>query len=238
MWQVMGASVRGPQHRICGEPNQDAWLGRAGRQHALAVVCDGLGSRGASAQGARAACSSVAEAVRIWTATPGAPEGLLLRLIHAIWNIRVHANGRDASATTCQIAAITPDNRLVLAQLGDGLILLKAGTEVVALEPETKDFSNLTTGLGICSDIRDWRVRVLPAAPAAMVMLATDGIADDLEPTRRSGFMDYLMEEFAGLPAAARSRAIAKALRTWPTPKHADDKTVAVLWRAPKMECP
>lgn len=237
MWEVMGASVRGPHNRCSGKPNQDAWLGRARAASAIAVVCDGLGSRAASDHGARAACQAVAHAVRIWSSTPGAPEELLLRLVHAMWNIRVYQKGRQASATTCQFAVVTPDQRLILAQLGDGVIVLRSESDQIVLESNDRDFSNMTTGLGVSSDIRDWRIRSLPLTAGTIVMLATDGIADDLEPGKRFQFLDYLMAEFTCLPVAARSRALAKALNAWPTPHHRDDKTIAVLWLTPNKEC-
>ena len=80
MWQMMGSSVRGPAHRRAGQPNQDAWLSRQNRAFALAVIADGLGSRPHAAAGSRAACRAVAEAARAWSAAPGAPPDLLLRL--------------------------------------------------------------------------------------------------------------------------------------------------------------
>lgn len=97
MWSAMGASVRGPEHRRDGRPNQDAWLGRITREAALAVVCDGLGSRPHSAVGSRAACRAVATATRQWVAGPDSPPELLLRLVHALWNLRVRreAHRRD-----------------------------------------------------------------------------------------------------------------------------------------------
>jgi hypothetical protein len=231
MWSVMGATVRGPQHRKEKKPNQDAWLGRLARDSVMAVVCDGMGSRKHSATGSRAACRAVADAVRHWGSIPEAPPELLLRLIHALWNVRVHQTGRDECATTCLFAAITKHERLVLAQLGDGLVMLKTPHGIIALESPNDRFGNTTTGLGVAKDIREWRVHVEPKITGeAVIMLATDGVADDLLPEKRDGFIHFLVERYGRLPAAGRSRAIAKSLREWPTPRHLDDKTVAVLW--------
>ncbi len=237
MWNIMGASVQGPQHRQDQQPNQDAWLGRLTRQGAVAVVCDGLGSRAHAAEGSRAACRAVAEAVRHWARIPDAPPDLLLRLVHALWNVRVHPTGRHDSATTCLFAATSSDGRLVLAQLGDGLILLKTPQGMTTLEPPSDRFGNATTGLGIAKDLRDWRIHVEPAITGdTMVMLATDGVADDLLPDKRGPFMRFLVDHHGSFPAARRSRAVARSLREWPTPRHLDDKTVAVLWRAAPVE--
>lgn len=227
----MGASVQGPEHRRTGHPNQDAWMSRVTQGVTLAVVCDGLGSRPHSATGSRAACVAVADAVRHWAAQPNVPPEMLLRLVHALWNVRVHATGRDACATTCLFAVVTKDGRLLLAQLGDGLVMLKTSQGITTLEPPSDRFGNTTTGLGIATDVREWRFHYEPLfTGAASIMLATDGVADDLLLEKRSEFMTFLINQYGGLPAQQRTRAIAKQLRAWPTPRHLDDKTVAVLW--------
>jgi len=224
MWNVMGASVRGPEHRRNGRPNQDAWFSRLARGTALAVVCDGLGSRPHSAVG-------------YWAACPDAPPELRLRLVHALWNVRVHQTGRDESATTCLFVVVTKDGRLLLAQLGDGLIMLKTPSGATTLEPPTERFGNATTGLGIAADIREWRLHLEPKfTGVATILLATDGVADDLVPEKRAEFLNFLVTKYGPRPAAARTRAITKELRDWPTPRHRDDKTVAVLWNDVRTE--
>lgn len=231
MWNAMGASVQGPEHRRTGLPNQDAWMSRITCGASLAVVCDGLGSRPQSAKGSRAACFAVADAVRQWAAQPNVPPELLLRLVHAIWNVRVHAIGRDACATTCLFAVVTKDGRLLLAQLGDGLVMLKTPQGTTTLEPPSDRFGNATTGLGIAADVREWRFHFESNfSGAASILLATDGVADDLLPEKRTDFLTFLVNQYAEQPARQRAQAIAKQLRAWPTPRHLDDKTVAVLW--------
>ena len=231
MWSAMGASVRGPEHRKDRRPNQDAWLRRLTRGSALAVVCDGLGSRPHSAIGSRAACRAVADAVQHWSAAQDAPPELLLRLIHALWNVRVHEVGREESATTCLFAVVTKDRRLLLAQLGDGLVMLNTLGGTTTLEPPTDRFGNTTTGLGIAADLREWRFHLEPNfTGTANILLATDGVADDLVLGKRAEFLNFLVTQYGPRSAAARTLAIAKELRDWPTPRHRDDKTVAVLW--------
>lgn len=239
MWRAMGASLRGPEHHQNNQPNQDAWLRSVTRSHALTVVCDGLGSRSNSALGSRAACRAVADAVQHWVDAPDAPPELLLRLIHALWNIRVHVTGREESATTCLFAVSVRDGRLLLAQLGDGLVMLKTPSGTTALEPPSERFGNATTGLGIAADIREWRIHLEPRfAGIGTILLATDGVADDLLPEKRTDFLDFLVSQYGSLPAPARRRALAKELRNWPTPRHCDDKTVAVLWNEATTEGP
>jgi serine/threonine protein phosphatase PrpC len=145
--------------------------------------------------------------------------------------VRVHKTGRDESATTCLFAVVTKDGRLLLAQLGDGLVILNTPKGTTTLEPPAERFGNATTGLGIASDVREWRLHhERNFTGAATILLATDGVADDLVPEKRAEFVNFLVSEYGPRPAASRARAIAKELRAWPTPRHRDDKTLAVLW--------
>jgi serine/threonine protein phosphatase PrpC len=237
MWRVMGASVCGPAHHKSSQPSQDAWAHRLTRHTTFAVVCDGLGSRPHSRIGAQAACRAVAAAIRHWDNGKGAPPELLLRLIHALWNIHVHETGRSESATTCLFAVVTKDARLLLGQLGDGLVMLKTPAGTVALEPPAERFGNTTTGLGIAADVREWSLHMeADFMGPASILLATDGVSDDILPQKRGDFLDFLVTHYGHRPPADRARAIGKHLRNWPTPGHSDDKTLAVLWNDPKTE--
>jgi len=240
--QFFGVSVRGPAHEREGQPNQDAWMGRLTPAGVVVVVCDGLGSRQRSDFGARAACSAVVDCARVWGVVADAPPDLLVRAVHAMWNIRVHAAGRDACATTCLFAVTCADGRLVIAQLGDGLILLRRATgELIALLPDDDRFSNETRALGVATSLTDWRIHVEADAPlGTAVLLCTDGIADDLAPAMRGAFLEHVRDRYGGMQSATRRRAVARDLRRWPTPLHRDDKTLALLWNpaAPPSEPP
>jgi serine/threonine protein phosphatase PrpC len=156
---------------------------------------------------------------------------MLFRLIHALWNVRVHAIGRDACATTCLFAVVTKDGRLLLAQLGDGLVMLKTPQGTTTLEPPSDRFGNATTGLGIAADVREWRFHFESHfTGAASILLATDGVSDDILSEKRTDFLTFLINQYGAQPPLQRAHSIAKQLRAWPTPRHLDDKTVAVLW--------
>src|SRR5579862_1410929 len=123
-WKTSGASVIGPAHRANGQPNQDAWRRFIGPFGTGIVVCDGLGSKPYSDKGARLACKAVAQAVRIW-AKEQAPDEHLLRLIHNLWNMKVNSLGARDCATTCLFAIALRSGDMLVAQLGDGIALLR-----------------------------------------------------------------------------------------------------------------
>jgi len=238
---LFGATVTGPRHRGQGHPNQDAWLKAEGAFGGLIAVCDGLGSRPASASGARLACRAVRRAVRQWPGTSvGADPSDLIRLVEALWRLSLPPLGAEDCATTCQFALREPGGALVLAGLGDGVVLVRnSGGGVRCLGGRASAaFSNETLGLGLPHRLRDWWVEVLPA-PGGSVVVASDGVADDLRPDRYDALVAWLVEEIAPLPAHQRWLRLRAELHAWPVPHHTDDKTLAVMTEQGQEEpCP
>ena len=224
--------MAGPRHRAEGQPNQDAWLAAQGSFGSLTVVCDGLGSRPDAAVGARIACVAVRRAVARW---PGAWTGAdpvdLIRLIEALWRLGVRPQEPDACASTCRFALLETTGTLVTADLGDGVTLLRGSSGDVAVhgQRDTEGFGNETLALGVRHRLGDWRIAVLPPQPGRCVVLATDGIADDLRLDALEGFVRWLAEEIAPLPPRRRGACLRKELHCWPVPHHTDDKTLAVM---------
>ena len=232
-WYTFGASVRGPAHVQEGLPNQDAWAAWHGSAGSALVVCDGLGSRPHADVGARAACRAVTRAVRRWATAPDAPSDVRLALVHALWRLEVSAYGPGACATTCLLAYADARGELFLAQLGDGLVAaLVPGSPLLRIEPEDHGFSNVTSALGVPGAFQEWRTMRVQAPPGTRVLLASDGVADDLDPNRVDDFVCYVHDTYATVPTRYRSPRCASELRHWPVPRHTDDKTLALLWSA------
>lgn len=226
-----GASVRGPLHRKEGRPNEDAWLHAQGPFGALAVVCDGMGSKPTARAGSRAACAAVKEAVSRWSKADGAPVSYLSHLIEVLWRLRLHPMEPANAATTCLLTLATARGTWVVGGVGDGLALTRSGSELrVIIGDRGEDFANETAGLGASKGPRAWTLAELPPTnDERIAVLATDGVADDLLPERLDGFCDWLIDTFQHLTPKERWRTLAAELRDWPTPGHLDDKTLAVL---------
>lgn len=228
---IFGASVRGPLHRTEGRPNEDAWLHAQGHFGSLAVVCDGLGSRPNARAGARAACAAVKEAVSRWSKADNAPLSYLSHLVEVLWRLRLHPTKPDSAATTCLLALTTLEGKCIVGGVGDGLALVRTGTDLrVIVGNRGEDFGNETQGLGASKGPRAWTLQELPPTDAErLVVLATDGVADDLIPEQLDGFLDWLIGSFEPLTPQERHNRLAAMLRAWPTPGHLDDKTLAVI---------
>lgn len=224
-----GVSVRGPAHAAGGECNQDA-LGLWGwRRGQLAAVCDGLGSRPLSHIGSRLACLAVRHVLR-GEMCQGDPK-VLIGQVYRHWMQTLPVAPSQAPCTLL-LAACRPDGDTLVAQLGDGMLAYRVGGRFGVLTPSRSGFSNQTEALGISRSWADWQVtRLRLSEPGDALVLMTDGVSDDLMPERVDGFLRMLRKE-----CAARSRRRSKAwlrrqLEAWPTPAHADDKTIAVIYR-------
>ncbi|WP_269143379.1 protein phosphatase 2C domain-containing protein [Massilia phyllostachyos] len=234
-WRGWGVSCIGPGHRRASLPNQDAWLLRHTLQGELLVVADGLGSRALSHLGARAACAAAFEALALTQAGGGAPDiAILLATLHARWLARVWPHDPRTCATTCLLALRTGPH-LILAQLGDGMVLAGgAGTGPdFMLASTADDFSNQTDCLRDRHEPQSWRAAQLCAADWGGVLLCTDGIAADLTPGRESAFAHALFAQTRNSSARSQRREARRWLGGWPVPGHTDDKTIGCLL-APK----
>jgi serine/threonine protein phosphatase PrpC len=232
-YQWFGISTRGPKHIYLKEPNQDAWSGRTARSYSLIVVCDGLGSRRESKKGARAACKAVQEAVRSWVKIPNAPIHYLLRLVKLFWEMRISPLNPKDCATTCLFACAFTSGRLIVACLGDGIAAMKSSDgSLLKVVDRGENFLNHTLALGDHHKLEDWKVLDVPEFRTGdCVLLATDGIADDLIDERIPEFVDWLTAEFGSLHPQDRYYALRKTIVEWPTPLHQDDKTLALLFK-------
>ena len=222
-----GASVVGPRHRADGKPNEDSWLGVRGAFGTLVVVSDGIGSRREARRGARMACRAVLDAVRMWHKAGAHDLDKLLVRIEPVWcSLIAPSTPRDCAAT-CLFALAHARGQVHVAALGDGLALMRTrlGLEWV-VGPRSAGFANETASLGHSAS---WTSRSFRRDGGEVIVLATDGVADDLLPERIDGFVQWLLEDFAGMTPKLRWRALRRELQEWPTPHHTDDKTVVVL---------
>lgn len=228
--RALGASVRGPAHARSGEPNQDAWWARVGGLGALAVVADGVGSRPSAREGARAAVTACRGAWKHWSSSPSGSGEDLVRLIEVLWRLRLGPIPPEQAATTCLVCALRVDGSGVVAQLGDGLVgVTDAEGTFQAITPERTTFASITRSLGAPHGLRDWTIAPIePVAAGMAVLLATDGISDDIPPEKRAAFVTWLLDDISS--AASPSRHLGRALRSWPVPRHLDDKTLVLLW--------
>ena len=230
--ELYGASVRGPRNRREGRVNQDAWVRAAGTFGHLIGACDGVGSRPASDTGARAACQALRRSAGLWPGTASSADPAnLVRLVEVLWRLDLAPRAPAECASTCAFALREPDGHLLLAGLGDGLAIIRRADGSMATfgKRDSDAFGNETLALGTPHRISDWWTATDPPNHGRMVVLVTDGVADDLDIERLDAFMEWLSADVGRLAPAARWRRLCRELRDWPVPRHVDDKTIVVL---------
>ncbi len=226
-----GASVRGPLHEELGKPNEDAWLHAKNSTGRLIVISDGMGSRPNSRIGSRAACIAVQRAVREWTRKPGASPKYLVHLVEALWRLEIHPEKPETAACTCLLAHASVSGVWTLAAIGDGTIIIRTGNKLDwVYEDSSTGFSNETEALGLSSRLDSWTIKELPPTGLDRTgLLATDGISEDIRPGTRAQLVDFMIQNYMPLDPNHRWRKLSRDLRAWPTPRHLDDKTMAVI---------
>jgi serine/threonine protein phosphatase PrpC len=232
-FQYFGISVRGPRNIKTKHPNQDAWMGWSNQNASVITVCDGLGSLDKSHVGAREACLAVRDSVRIWAISHDDRVENLLRLIKQLWEIRLAPQSTHEYATTCLFAAMLPNQGLLVAGLGDGIAMVAQPKQPLDFIVErNSEFTNQTMALGTPHKLTDWRYKLYSRPPDIIsILIATDGVADDLRPDRLSEFPDWILNTYGPLAAAQRHVALKNELKNWSTPGHQDDKSLALLYR-------
>jgi hypothetical protein len=175
------------------------------------------------------------EAARRFLQSPGCDPDVVPRFIRAAWELSLGELRPGDAAATCCLAVDIPGRGAFVWVLGDGIALWCAALETSRITPERRDFGNETAALGASG--RAWTFSSRPPlAPGESLFLATDGVADDLSPTRVDPFARWCVSELRGLPAQRRSSWLLRLLQGWPVPHHLDDKTIAILHRPEPKE--
>lgn len=234
MLRAAGACVTGPAHAQAGEAGQDALALRGWRGGWIAAVADGLGSRQHSGIGARLAVQAAQRVARQWPrdAWLDLPARECVTQMYRQWLAAVPWADRGCAATTLIWLVCDAQGRARLWQLGDGLVLCRLGGRVQVLTPERPGFGNQTRALGIHRAWSDWHTASFALqAPGDLVMLMTDGVSDDLQAAGLEGFAATVHQQLTPRSRRQGRRWLTHELQHWATPLHADDKTMAVVFK-------
>jgi serine/threonine protein phosphatase PrpC len=234
--RAAGACVTGPAHLSDRQDGQDALSLRGWRGGWIAAVADGLGSRANSRTGARLAVQAAQQVTRQLPLQAGAWRDVSAREvatgIYRRWLAAVPWADKSSAATTLLLLACDAQGFARIWQIGDGLVLCRLRGEVQVFTPERTGFGNQTRALGVQRAWSDWHTASFRLRnPDDLVMLMTDGVADDLSAPALDGFTAVVHRELAQLSRRQARRWLTHELTHWATPQHADDKTVAVVFK-------
>lgn len=224
-----GCSVIGPAHQQEHRPNQDAVQVRGHRRGGCIAVSDGLGSRPLSQLGARYAVQEIQRLIR----QPAAAQWDTVQLCQQLRQRWLQACGDDwpACETTSLWASVDHQGHGSVAQIGDGLVLLRQRGNFTVLTPPRSGFGNQTQTLARHQPEEVIHARFSFSQPGDGVLIMTDGIADDLIPAQLGGFFDTVYQQLKVTGKRRCKRWLQRELTHWSTPKHGDDKTMAGIFR-------
>ena len=235
-WQTIGSSCQGAAHRRLGLPNQDRWLHTESTEHLLVAVADGMGSCPKARLGAWASCQAFHAVVQeLLEAGRGElivddPRCFFRRAVELRAEIIQSAGAKLYEADSTGLVAFFFEDRVLLAQLGDGLVLALdiLGRPLRMFSDAKEDsFLNQVKGFGGSVRVSGWKASVLPQFAVESVLLCTDGV-------ELASAADYVhlaqdLSDGVAADAAVCQHSLHRLLSGWPNGANQDDKTLAFV---------
>ena len=229
-----GLSERG----VDKKKNQDSFRIGLDVSHEIAyiIVADGLGSCKYSDQGS----SHITEIVENWIVNklPGYSylsdnvANILAKRMVEEWNESYEMESIYEYDSTVHIALFYKGSVLV-GGIGDGMVLVDYDDIICKDCIDDEDlFSNVTNSMCSLNVNELLSFEIIPAdsyKDHAVIIISTDGIADDLIPEKKLTLTDYFKETIDKDGADALQDELQDWISNWETESHSDDKTLCYL---------
>ncbi len=220
-------SVIGQSHIASGLPNQDAVKLTTFGGGCIFVIADGVGSDVHAEFASQAAVEAVTTTFLQFDDDMLTEENIR-EVLCATFRKNLAEKCAEKPATTCLFCAHLRQKGIFLGQIGDGLCCGYRDGEPFVLSEKESAFTNVVVPLTWDCPPERWKILKLKETAEMALMLATDGIADDILPGKEADFARYLMGLIEREAPADRKAALKNILLHWETPKSFDDKTVAL----------
>ena len=201
---IIQASIRGDKHETI--PNQDYINVFENDEFLITTVSDGLGSSKNSLEGAQIACKSVIDEIQKFQLSSELQ--FLSNKIKERWK---------------------KEKKIIVGQIGDVLVSLRMDGLFRYLESTSKDFSNETVCLGSGRD-ENFKLALFEFGHTFDFLIATDGIADELQTEKIETLHDYFKNKFQNIEESRRNDALKCDLEEFLTEKNNDDKSMIFIW--------
>jgi len=225
---VIQASVRGNKEE--GIPNQDFIDVFENDYLMIATVSDGLGSSKKSLEGAKIACTTVIDEIQNFPILSDVQ--LLDGFIKTRWEQEInHLSDSyiDYRTTISFVAVFKKDKKIIVGQLGDVLVSLRIDGLYRYLQSTIKDFSNETDCLGSGRN-ELFNIAIYEFGHSFDFIIATDGIADELQTEKIEPFHDYLKSKFQKIDLELRNQVLKDEIEEFINEKNNDDKSLVFIW--------
>ena len=230
MGVITGASVAGSAHVRQHMPNQDAFKCRNYGYGYVMAVADGVGSDRYSHFGSKAVVQAVHEVFCAYV-RGDLSRTQITKSIYRYYISIVKRRYQFAASTTCLFAAYIFNQGLYLGLIGDGIICGCINSRPFVLQNASDSFTNIVKPLSPQRPSPNWTTKFIPEnrLDSVQLMLATDGVSEDILPNKESDFANYLIECVNAWRAEERQMKLINLLENWETPKSLDDKTIVLF---------
>lgn len=209
--------------------NQDAVRVFSDGPVSVFCVADGLGSAIESGFGSKMACRAVVDCVR-----KARKCGLSLssKSIFDRWLFLVSKRGCSPGdcMTTCSFAIVNRNTcKITLGKIGDSAVYTFIDGNMVSAR-ESKDFLNETEAIGDGSSTQ-FVSQSYHYDNSFEILLATDGICDELDDETIPGLVEYLKNKYYLVPERIRNIRFYQEIRSVIGNKNYDDKSIIFAWK-------
>ena len=225
---IIQASIRGDKEESI--PNQDYIDLFENEDVLIATVSDGLGSSKKSLDGAKIACKIVIQELQSFQTFSNLQ--LLNELIIMCWEKeikRLSDSLSDYRTTNSFVAVFKKSQKIIVGQLGDGLVSLRIDGLFRYLQSATKDFSNETECLGSGRN-DNFNIALYEFGHSFDFLITTDGIGDELEIEKNETLHDYLKNKFKDIDPSIRNDILKQEIEDFVNEKNNDDKSLIFIW--------
>jgi len=225
---VIRASIRGDKEE--GIPNQDYIDVFENDDLLIVTVSDGLGSSKKALDGAKIACKAVIDEIQNFQGLSDVQ--LLDTSIKTCWEkeIKQLADSYvDFRTTNSFVVVFKKEKKIIVGQLGDVLVSLRIDGLFRYLQSTSKDFSNETDCLGSGSN-EHFKLTIYQFGHSFDFLIATDGIADELQTEKIEAFHDYLKSKFQNIDLELRNQVLKDEIEEFINEKNNDDKSLIFTW--------
>ena len=227
-----GSSVKGQNHKKLNLPNQDSYLIYRNKKIVVLAIADGLGSHKYSKVGSKAVVKAV-KSTFIDFENGGVPFKQITSTIYNRFVNSIPKKYVNEAATTCAFVVISEKNGVFAGQVGDGLCYLKINDSSYILKPKTDEFSNIVTPLNPIKENVLWKTKHfnIESNDEVDIMLATDGISEDIIPGKEDGCLEYCISKTKKKIHFLSNMALKKIILNWNVPGSLDDKSIVIYSR-------
>lgn len=231
-----GASITGQSHEETGQENQDSFCITRYGFGMVMVVADGLGTKKHSKIGSKEVCKAVGEATKVWIKKQNTPTEYLIKLIHNVWDLYIYPYKKNDCATTCLFSIVLNNGRVILGQLGDGIIYYNNGENLNVLTEIEDEFLNITKSMSSAKSICEWKFKEISLTDQDFTLLmTTDGLSEDIIKEKRQDFMNYILKQIESKKRQSKKNLVIKKILKSTNSKYSyDDKTLIIFNRKGK----